>query len=428
MRAPPPDPSGSESEHPVASPLITLLVDSDELSRDLMRRRLEEAGLEVTLERPAGLAAQQTIAEIHPGAVFVAVEQPIQRALQVIEFTRALLPGTFIVAYSQEWSPHLERRLLQADVNDFLHGRLTRDRLVEVAGRARAIAIRRERLEAPADAAGRVVAVVGQKGGIGKSTTSTSLAAAIAARGEQSVLLIDLDTRFGDVAIMLNVTPEYTVSEVAMQPEYLDREVFPRVLLRHESGAFVLPAPRDYRSWLNCSPEHIQRLIRFAATMFDVVILDTPGTFNDVVGAALDVADRAVVITSSDLSSIKNTALMVEHFALKGRPEDSVLVTLIHGHSEPGPGRAEVEFAIGHPVNFEIPFDREVRRATQAGVPVTQYRPGSPAARVYEALAASLAGYPAPVAPPDVRSRFFGIFGARRGRTAGAARRDTVAV
>lgn len=400
--------------------LVTLLVDSDELAREMLRRRLQQAGLEVTLERPGGLAAQQTIAESHPDVIIVAVEPPMQRALQVIDFARALLPGAMLVAYAREWSPHLERRLMQAGVNDFLHGQVSRERLIEVAARARAMAIRRAKLATEEFAPlGRIVTVVGQKGGIGKTTTSTNLAAAIAASGQRSVLLMDLDTRFGDVAVMLDVKPEYTVSEVAREPQYLDREVFHRVLLRHESGAYVLPAPRDYRSWLNCTPEEIQRLIRFAATVFDVVICDTPGTYNDVVGAAVEVSDRVVAVTSCDPASLKNAALLVEHFRMKGRPDDALIVTLVHGHGEAAPARGEVEFVIGHPVNFEVPFDPAVRKATQAGVPVVRYRPGALAARVFEALAAAVAGYPPPAGEREVRARFFGVFG-RKARQAGA--------
>lgn len=408
--------------------LTTLLVDSDAFVRETMRQRLEAAGLEVTLERPGGLAAQETIAQFHPDVVIVAVEPPIQRALQVITFTRDLLPGTLIVAYSSDWSAHLERRLMQAGANDFLHGKVRNERLVEVAARVRAMAIRRMRPSTgELEQAGRIVTVVGQKGGIGKTTTSTNLAAAIAGSGQRSVLLVDLDTRFGDVAIMLDVTPTYTVSEVALEPSYLDREVFHRVLLQHESGAYVLPAARDYRSWLNCGPAEIQRLIRFAATLFDVVICDTPGTYNDVVAAALEVSDLAVAITSTEATSLKNAALLVEHFRARGRAEDGLLVTLVHGHGEKGPSKADVEFVIGHPVNFEVPFDRAVQQATQAGSPVVRYRPGTPAASVYEALAAAVAGYPAPVlGARNVRARFFGMFG-RKGRPA-AVQAERVAV
>ena len=112
-----------------------------------------------------------------------------------------------IVAYSGSWSPTVERRLMQSGVNDFLHGKISREQMNNIAERARR---KGAVVYAPASDArdsGRVIAVVGQKGGIGKTTTSTNLAAAIAAEGSNTVLLIDLDTRFGDVAVMMDVKP-----------------------------------------------------------------------------------------------------------------------------------------------------------------------------------------------------------------------------
>lgn len=398
------------------SGLRTLIVDSDEISREILRAKVQRAGLAIDRERPHGLVAQQTIQEMQPDLLFVAIEQPLQRAFQTVDFARAVSPASTIVAYAADWSPTVERRLMQSGVNDFLHGKIARDQINAVVDRALRKAAASS-AAAPSSDQGRVIAVVGQKGGIGKSTTSTNLAAAIAAAGRQSVLLIDLDTRFGDVAVMMDVRADYTVSEVARDIETLDRETFLKLLLRHDSGACVLPAPRDYRSWLNCSPEQIQDMIRFAAGLFDVVILDTPGTFNDVVAAAVDVADRVVVVTSSDLSSLKNTALLLEHFALKGLADEQVIVTLIHGHDQPGPNRADVEFAISHPVDHEVPFDRNVRKATQLGVPVVCWRPDTPAAAALARLAMHAAGPEAsPCSLPDaaVRRRFFGVFGARR--------------
>ncbi len=409
--------------------LRTLIVDSDEISREVFRSKVQRAGLVVDLERPHGLAAQQTIQEMEPDLLFIAVEQPLQRALQTVDFARAIVPDATIVAYTTEWSPMVERRLMQSGVNDFLHGKISSSQLSAVVGRARRKAAA-SATPAPSDVGAQVIAVVGQKGGIGKTTTSTNLAAAIARDGRQSVLLIDLDTRFGDVAIMMDVASDYTVSEVAREVEGLDRETFRKLLLRHDSGACILPAPRDYRSWLNCTPEQIQDLVRFAAGMFDVVILDTPGTFNDVVAAAVEVASRVVVVTSSELPSLKNTALLLEHFSLKGLAEEQVIVTLIYGHDQEGPDRADVEFAIGHAVDHEVPFDRNVRKATQVGMPVTMWKPHAPAATAFFRIAAHATGLPASheaLGVTAVRRRFFGVFGSRK-TTAAAAELDTIAV
>jgi MinD-like ATPase involved in chromosome partitioning or flagellar assembly len=126
-------------------------------------------------------------------------------------------------------------------------------------------------------------------------------------------------------------------------------------------------------------------------------------------------ATTVVVVTSTDLTSLKNTSLLVEHLELKGRTDD-VLVTLIHGHDVPGsPSKADVEFAISHNVAFDVPFDRNVRKASQVGVPVVLAFPRTAASVVFGQLAARIAGFQYAAAEPadPLRSRFFRVFGRR---------------
>jgi MinD-like ATPase involved in chromosome partitioning or flagellar assembly len=120
----------------------------------------------------------------------------------------------------------------------------------------------------------------------------------------------------------------------------------------------------------------------------------------------------------------------VEHLQLKGRDEHEVVVALIHGHDVEGaPSRSDVEFAISHDVDHEIPFDRNVRKASQLGVPVVQHYPRTAASLAFGAMAGELAGFEyAPVEARDpIRGRFFSIFGSRKSEPV-TATPDDVAV
>jgi MinD-like ATPase involved in chromosome partitioning or flagellar assembly len=137
-----------------------------------------------------------------------------------------------------------------------------------------------------------------------------------------------------------------------------------------------------------------------------------------------------IVVTSTDLSSLKNTSLLVEHLELKGRTGDDVLVTLIHGHDVLGsPSKSDVEFAISHSVAHEVPFDRNVRKASQLGVPVVQAYPRTPASLVFGQLAGEIAGFEYVVEEPadPLRMRFFRAFG-RKNTTHNEPARKDVAV
>ena len=133
-----------------------------------------------------------------------------------------------------------------------------------------------------------------------------------------------------------------------------------------------------------------------------------------------------VVVTSTDLASLKNTSLLLEHLELRGRPQNEIVVALIHGHDVEGaPSRADVEFAISRPVDTEVPFDRNVRKASQAGVPVVQQYPRTAASLAFGELAGGLASFTYNPADADpVRGRFFNVFGARKPAASQAERKE----
>jgi pilus assembly protein CpaE len=89
---------------------------------------------------------------------------------------------------------------------------------------------------------GRLICVLGPKGGTGKTLTSTNLATALALAGKK-VLVIDLDLQFGDVALCLGLPPEKTMYDLAISGGSLDADKLADYVMTHDTGVDVLLAP-----------------------------------------------------------------------------------------------------------------------------------------------------------------------------------------
>src|SRR4029077_4424926 len=92
-------------------------------------------------------------------------------------------------------------------------------------------------------ARGTVVTIFGAKGGIGKTTIATNLSAALVTATQSNVTLVDMDTRFGDVAIMMDIAVEHSIADLGRRIDELDRESIKENLARHHTGVSILPAP-----------------------------------------------------------------------------------------------------------------------------------------------------------------------------------------
>ncbi|MDZ7727895.1 MAG: hypothetical protein U5Q44_06690 [Dehalococcoidia bacterium] len=133
-------------------------------------------------------------------------------------------------------------------------------------------------------------------------------------------------------------------------------------------------------------------MIDFAADMFDYVVLDTPGTLDETVAVAIERATRIVTVTSLDLTSIKNTNLLLGYLESQGIDSGRALVTVSHNLEHNLATMDDVAYALERRVDYEVPFDPDIPRSAQLGKPVTVHRPHSDAAAAYAGLASLLAG------------------------------------
>ena len=116
------------------------------------------------------------------------------------------------------------------------------------------------------------------KGGVGKTTVSTNLAVGLAQRLPQSTVLVDLDVHFGDVASALNVTPEFTLPDMAHGPASRDPLALKSYLHLHQTGLYVVPGSESPAAADAVTSKDITQLLDTLAQQFKYVVVDTaPG-------------------------------------------------------------------------------------------------------------------------------------------------------
>lgn len=157
--------------------------------------------------------------------------------------------------------------------------------------------------------------------------------------------------------------------------------------MEHPSGAFVLGAPARVGEWLKVTPEQLEALVETAAALYDYVILDTPGAFNDAVATAMDLADNILIVTSLEMSSVKNTALLLDVLLEEGAAGERALIVANCTSADTGINMIDLVPSLKRDSIWKIPFDPAIRKASQVGKPAVMANPTSPASQSILAMA-----------------------------------------
>src|SRR4029077_19482806 len=89
----------------------------------------------------------------------------------------------------------------------------------------------------------QVITIVGPRGGVGCTSLAVNLGCNLAQDPAHNVALVDLDLALGDADVALDLIPDYTLADVAMNIDRLDMTFLRRSLCKHESGLSLLPHP-----------------------------------------------------------------------------------------------------------------------------------------------------------------------------------------
>jgi pilus assembly protein CpaE len=389
----------------VAGEPTVVIVDQNPENRAELPRMLQLAGIRVIGDAGYGVEAPTVVAETQPEFVLLSLEDPVTRGLQTMDAIAEVAPQSRIVVYSSLIDGASIRKAMLAGARDYLAVPLTAAIITtSLQALQQQEATRERRLSGERSergAGGTVVTLFGAKGGIGKTTIATNLATALCRETGESVVIVDMDTRFGDVAVMMDMPSERTITEAARDHEKLNRSNIREYLHNHPAGVSVLPAPQNPSDWEVIGPEPIEKIVRVLSQTFNYVILDTPGTFNEVVGISLELATVVLLITSLDVSSIKDTVMALNMLRAWSFPEEKIKLLVNHSNIANSIRPTDIARTLDYEIFWQIPFDPAVSRAGQIGQPVLLSSPRSKASQNLAELARALGGVRQP--PAKVR-------------------------
>ena len=234
---------------------------------------------------------------------------------------------------------------------------------------------------------GQVITVFSTKGGVGKTFVSINLAVTLSRETKKRVVIVDLDLDFGSASLALNLQPKYTISDVVNDIRNIDPDLMESYLLTHISGVKILPANLEPQMNEFINAEHIQIILRNLQNSYDYIVVDMPGRFYDPINPAFVFADKLLMITTPEVSTVRNIKASLLTLNDLNYPKSKI--KLLNKADSRGEIKAhDVEKTLSQNIYSTIEADyKGVISSLNQGIPYVTKNPRSSISKGFKALA-----------------------------------------
>jgi pilus assembly protein CpaE len=318
------------------------------------------AGVEREVGRALDLA--------HTRICFIDYDRNTEEAVWVTERLRSEYPDVHTFAVSVYSEPEAIIAAMRAGCAEYLLKPVQHERVLDGLARVES----KQKKKARSTVRGKVITLVGAKGGTGVTSLALHLALELA-QGKRKCLLVDQHPALGDVSLYLGTgRHQYSFYELASNADHLDEELLRGYLLHHNSGLDLLDSPEAVDVIHGASPSTVEHTLAFLAETYHFVIVDCPPGLTDGTRACISQSEQVAIVMTAELPSVRNTVRYIEHLSKLGYSSSSIHVVL-NRHSKKGPlSDDRIEKALGRAISLRVPNSyNEVIRAINSGAPIS---------------------------------------------------------
>ena len=241
---------------------------------------------------------------------------------------------------------------------------------------------------------GTTIAVYSAKGGLGTTSIAVNVAFGLAdVNPNGRVALADFVVHGGDLRVMLNLAPAYDVGDLVARVERIDAELLTSILTPAAGGVWVLPSSDRPEIAELVDSATATTLIAELRKHFAYTVLDCEHYLTDRTLAALDAADKIVLVTQLNVAALRGTQRTISLCERLGYGSDKLVVVVNRHQSSEVLTPSDASTLLNLPIFHLLPNDfRTADGAASKGVPVGQYDKSSRLTQSYVSLVSKLTG------------------------------------
>lgn len=361
----------SDRHSDAGNDLAVMAFVADDVTRQTLVRLSGELKWQDPVIRTGGVAAaRKELSETaSPNLLIVDLSESSDPLGDVNGLADVCEPGTRVIALGTANDVRLYRNLMDAGVTDYMVKPVTPADLTRTIAQA----LSGGKSDSAEGKRGRIMAVVGARGGVGASTVALNLAWLLSHEQKQKVMLVDLDLYFGTIALSLDVDPGNGFRDVLHNPSRIDPLFLERAAVRISDTLALLGTEEPLAGGAQWNADAFVPLLAELSKTFDHVVLDVPRAFAIQNPELIASANTTVMVTDLSLSAMRD-ALRIRALTRELAPQTRLKI-VVNQNRPAGKGNmppAEFERGIEDKISCNIPFDpKSAAQAAGAGKPMT---------------------------------------------------------